>query len=140
MDLKFPILVLALALLPFAAAASTKDITCTQTTDKGVAQMIYVKVDGTLDNAEVESFAVTADCAKDRSCGTNVYKKDVLPSVIRLTNVTRVGALSYATTIDINRSTLAVVTHTVLSTSVGTSKTVAHGKCTVKSVATHNVL
>ena len=85
------ILVIAIASFPVASIASTKHLECKQTTDKGVEQMIYAAIDDTADKAEVESFALSVDCAANRSCGTKVYTKDVLPSVIRLTNVMRAG-------------------------------------------------
>lgn len=95
--------------------------------------MIYATIDDASDKAEVESFALNADCAKNRSCGTNVYSKNVLPSVIRLTNIVRAGgSATYTTVIDIDRTTLSVVTRTKIDTSVGGTETTAHGQCTVK--------
>lgn len=126
------IFVAAIASLPAVSIASTKHLECKQTTDKGVEQMIYATIDDTSDKAEVESFALSADCAKNRSCGTDVYVKDVLPSVIRLTNVMRAGgSATYTSVIDIDRSTLSVVTRTKLESSVGGSETAANGQCTV---------
>lgn len=123
----------ALLLLPAAAGASTKYLECRQATDKGVEQLIYATIEDTSDKAEVELFALSADCAKDRSCGTDVYAKDVLPSVIRLTHVMRAGgSTTYTSTIDIGRTTLSVVTRTKLSTSIGGSETIAHGQCTLR--------
>jgi|SRR5882672_10689588 len=127
------ILVATIASMPATAVASTKHLECRQTTDKGVEQMIYATIDDTSDKAEVESFALNADCAKNRSCGTKVYIKDVLPSVIRLTNVLRVGgSAAYTTVIEIDRTNLSVVTRTKLETSVGDTETTAHGQCSVR--------
>lgn len=126
------ILIALIASFPVSALAGTKYLKCKQTTDKGVEQMIYVTIDDSSDKAEVESFALSADCANSRSCGTGVYTKDVLPSVIRLTDVMRAGSsATYRTTIDIDRTTLVVVTRTKLETSIGGSETTAHGQCSV---------
>lgn len=133
-------LIPALALLPLAANASTKHIECNQTTDDGVAQVIFAVIDDTSDKAEVQSFALSAACAKDKSCGTNIYNKDTLPSVIRLTNIIRPGGVTYTTTIDIDRTSLAVVTRTKLTTAVGTSDSIARGQCTVTVDDTKKVL
>jgi hypothetical protein len=130
---------LAIALLPLAASASTKSIECTQTTDKGVTQMIFAMIDDTSDKAEVQSFALSAECAKDRSCDINVYSKDVLPSVIRLTNIIS-ASMTYTSTIDIDRTTLSVITRTKLTSSVGNSETVAHGQCSFKVNTTKKAL
>ena len=135
------ILTAVIALLPVSAIASTKHLECSQTTDKGVEQRIFATLDDSSDKAEVESFALSAECAKDRSCNQVIYTKDVLPSVIRLTNVMQAGgAASYTSIIDIDRTTLSVVTRTKLLTSVGNSETVARGKCTVKVDNTEKVL
>lgn len=135
------ILAVAIALLPAATTASTKHLECKQTTDKGVEKMLYAAIDDTTDKAEVESLALSADCAKDRSCGINVYAKDVLPSVIRLTNVMRAGgSATYTTMIDIDRTTLSVVTRTKLETPVGSTDTTAHGQCTVRVDNSEKVL
>jgi len=135
------ILVIAIASFPVASIASTKHLECKQTTDKGVEQMIYAAIDDTADKAEVESFALSVDCAANRSCGTKVYTKDVLPSVIRLTNVMRAGgSATYTSVIDIDRSTLSVVTRTKLETSVGGSETTARGQCTMSVDSSKKVL
>lgn len=127
------ILLVMVALLPITAGAATKRLECKQTTDKGIEEMIFATIDDTSAKAEVESFALSAECAKDRSCGTNVYDKDVLPTMIRLTNTLKAGGLaSYTTVIDVDRTTLSVVTRTTLSTSVGSSESLASGQCTVK--------
>lgn len=67
----------ALLVAPAAATSSTKHIDCTQITDKGVLQVIRATVDDRSDKAEVQMFATSAECAKNDSCGTDVYKKDV---------------------------------------------------------------
>ena len=122
----------ALLVAPAVATSSTKHIDCTQITDKGVLQVIRATVDDSSDKAEVQIFSTSAECAKNDSCGTDVYKKDVLPSVIRLSTVLSPGALSYTTIIDIDRTSLAVVTRTSLSGSGIKSETTANGQCAVK--------
>lgn len=135
------ILAVALASLPVAATADTKHLECKQTTDKGVEQMIYASIDDTSNKAEVQSFALSADCAKSRSCGTDVYTKDVLPSVIRLTSVLRDGgSATYTTVIDVDRTTLSVVTRTTFESSVGGSETIARGRCTLRVDKSEKVL
>ena len=122
----------AVSLLPASAYADTKNLECKLTTDKGVEQMIYAKIDDTSDKAEVELFAVSAACATNRSCGTRVYVKDVLPSVIRLTSATHAGgSVALTTVVDIDRTTLAVDTRSKLETSAGRSETTARGQCSV---------
>ena len=122
-----------LALVSVQSLAATKRLECKQTTDKGVDQVVFAVIDDSSLKAEVESFALSADCAKDRSCGTNIYNKDVLPTIIRLTNVMTVGSLaSYTTTMDIDRTTLSIVTRTRLTSTAGNTESVARGQCTVK--------
>ncbi len=104
------LLTVAVASLAATATADTKHLECKIITDKGVDQIIYATIDDSSDKAEVESFALSAECAKDRSCGIDVYNKEVLPSVLRLTNATSVGSsATYTTVIDIDRTTLSVV-------------------------------
>lgn len=118
-------------LLPGVAAGGTKHLECKQTTDKGVEQMIYATIDDSSDKAEVELFALSVLCAKNRSCGTDIYAKVVLPSVIRLTKLTAGGSSTYTKVIDIDRTTLSVVTRTELKTSNEVSGNTAYGKCSV---------
>lgn len=130
--MNFKFLIPALFVVPVVADASTKRLDCTQTTDKGVLQVMRATIDDNSDKAEVQMFATSAKCAANESCGTDVYKKEVLPSVIRLSAVLSPGSLSYTTIIDIDRTNLVVVTHTSLSGSGISSETTANGQCTVK--------
>ncbi|WP_146096744.1 hypothetical protein [Xanthomonas arboricola] len=127
------VLFAAFLLLPLPSGAVTKNLECKQITDKGVEQMVFATLDDSAYKAEVDSFALSADCAKERSCGVKIYDKEVLPSVIRLTNILRVGGeASYTTVTDIDCSTLSVTTRTKFISSVGRNETKAIGSCTVK--------
>ena len=139
-DMMTKILIAVALVIPASTYAATKHIECTQTTDKDVVQTVRATLDDTSDKAEVQFFATSADCAKSDSCEINIFKKDVLPSVIRLTSIISPGSLSYSTTIDIDRASLDVVTHTLLTGSGINSESTAHGKCSVKVVKSKNVL
>jgi hypothetical protein len=135
------VMIVGLMFAPCLANAATKRLECAQTTDKGVEQMVFAVIDDASDKAEVELFALSAACAKDRSCGTKIYSKDVLPSVIRLNNVLRIGREgSYVTTIDIDRSTLTIVSRTSFTSTVGNTDSLARGQCTMKVDAAKKIL
>lgn len=135
------ILTVAVVIATPAAFAVTKNIECRQTTDKNMTQVIYAKVDDESDKAEVEFFGLSAECAKERTCGIKIYAKETLPSVIRLTNVVHAGlSATYTTLIDINRTDLTVVTRTKLELPTGVTESIAHGKCTVKSAKSQKLL
>lgn len=125
---------LLLMLASFSALGSTKYIECTQSDDKAVVQTIKATVDDESDKAEVQLYATTAPCAKTESCATQIYKKETLPTILRLTSVTILPGLSHITVIDINRKNLGVVTQSSLKTKVGNSKTTHVGDCEVKTV------
>lgn len=127
---------IGLTLFSNPTIASTKQLECKQTTNTGVDQIIYIKIDDDSDKAEVELFALSAECAKNRSCGIDVYNKDVLPSVIRLTQILSLpdthGGTFYKHMIEIDRSTLSVIYRSSFESFVGNTETIAHGQCEVQ--------
>ena len=132
-------LLFALA-IPFLAQAETKRIECGQVTDTGVSQIIVATIDDASDKAEVQLYAHTAECAANNSCDTNIFKKDTLPTVIRLSSSLSPGRLSYTTIIDIDRTDLSVVTRSTLSGVGQPHETTARGHCTVSVVPGKKVL
>jgi hypothetical protein len=124
---------LAVGLLPpVSATAATKYISCDQMSTGGEQFVTNATIGDESEEAEVELYSTTAACAKNHSCGTQVYKKKVLPSVIRLVEIIVQGELRMTTTIDINRSTLGVVTVLSLSGTPGTADTRLSGTCKVR--------
>jgi hypothetical protein len=111
------------------AFANNKVLNCTQGNAQGVTQVLKATIADTADKAEVQKYATTAECASKGTCITYVYKKDMLPSVIRLTSATYVGGVTHSETIDIDRVTLAVTTKTVLKAPNGESETSFSGTC-----------
>lgn len=133
----------ALALLfvvPLLAQAETKRIECGQVTETGVSQIIIATIDDTSDKAEVQLYAHTAECAANNSCDVNIFKKETLPSIIRLSSVLSPGRLSYTTIIDIDRTDLGVVTRSTLSGVGQDHGTTARGQCTVSVVGGKKML
>jgi hypothetical protein len=135
------LLVTAIALLaPISVAAATKFVDCTQTTDKGVVQIVKATISDESDKAEVRFYAKTAKCVENDSCGSGIYKKEVLPTTIRLTNVTGSSNASYTIVIDIDRSSLGVVTHATFRSAVSNSEMIATGTCKVRVDETKKLL
>jgi len=116
------------------ANASTKFLECTQANKAGLVQLIFAALDDDSEKAEVKLFAITAECAKDDSCGTDIYDKVRLPTVLRLTFSSIVDKVAYQAVIDIDRTNLNVITRTSLKTPIGNSETEFVGKCEVKRV------
>jgi hypothetical protein len=129
-------LTVAIAIMVSAgsANASTKFLECKQSDSSGVVQLIFAAVDDDSDKAEVKLYAVTAECAKDDSCGTDVYDKVILPSVLRLTFSSVVDKVVYEKVIYIDRAKLSVVTRSSLRTPVGNSDKTFFGQCELKKV------
>ena len=117
--------------LAFPAVASTKLIECRQSSDSGVVQIVRATIDDTSEKAEVQVFATTAECAKNDACPTAIYRKELLPSVLRLTTMTSTTGLSYEKTIDIDRKTLNVSTRSSLKTTAGDTDMTLTGTCTI---------
>jgi hypothetical protein len=116
-------------LLPLAAPAATKYVSCAQSSKDGRTFVTNATISDESENAEVELYSTMAPCANDHSCETRVYKKTILPSVIRLVEVINGSpGLQMTTTIDINRSNLSIVTHTSFN---GVDSEYA-GSCTIK--------
>lgn len=134
------IAVAAIALFPLMANASIKDLNCKLVSDDGVTHIVHAKIGDASDKAEVQSYATTADCAKDNSCPTDIYKKEVLPSVIRLIDITVAGQATFTVVMDISRTDLSIITRTKLKTPIGDNSTIGRGKCTVKTEKEKKVL
>jgi hypothetical protein len=109
--------------------AATKILNCTQTSSQGVTQVVRATLDDASEKAEVLKYATTAECATRNTCETYVFRKDTLPSVIRLSSATNVGGVSYVETIDIDRASLAITTKSVLKAPNGQSETTFAGSC-----------
>jgi hypothetical protein len=124
---------IAASTMAFSANASTKYIECRQSDEKGLVHVTFATTDDDSDKAEVKSYVTTADCAKNDTCPTSVYKKDTLPTVLRLTLTIR-GSGTLQIIIDINRTDLSVVTHSSFLSSAGNSEATFAGKCEVKKI------
>lgn len=100
---------LSIAILSFPAVASTKLLDCLQTSTKNITQAVRVVMDDNSNKAEVTLYAVTADCAKNNSCPTYIYRKEVLPSVIRLSTGTESpDSMTLIRLLEIDRQSLAI--------------------------------
>jgi hypothetical protein len=128
--LKKLVAVFATSAMAFSAHANTKYVECRQSDGKNDVQLIFATIDDNSDKAEVKLYATTADCAKNGTCGTDVYAKETLPTILRLTYVVSGGSLTLQHVIDINRADLSVVTRTTFA---GTETTHA-GKCEIKKI------
>ncbi len=109
--------VLAVGLLPpvSATAATTKYISCNQTSAEGEQFVTNATISDESEEAEVELYSTRAACAQNHSCGTQIYKKRILPSITRLVEIIEQGGITLTTTVDINRTTLHVLTVMSLS-------------------------
>ncbi|TDK23741.1 hypothetical protein E2F46_09410 [Luteimonas aestuarii] len=126
-----PLALVTLALLfPVPSTAGTTHLECVQTTHDGVEQRIHAALDDSTEQAAVELYARDAACAAERACGGQVYAKQMLPDVIRLTLVAgEAGDAMYSSQIDIDRSDLSVVTLTTFDTFFGVTESTARGQC-----------
>ena len=127
-------------LAPMLASASTKFIECAITTDSGLAQVLKATIADESEKAEVQFYATNAECMANNSCGVEIYRKEVLPTIIRLTRVLQAPGATYTTEFDIDRSSLQLTTDTNLVTSVGNSETHATGTCKVRVDETKKLL
>lgn len=121
--------VAAVALIATVAHADTRQFDCKQTTNTGVEQVVHITISEASDAAEVALYAISADCARQNTCGTEVFRKTMLPSVLRLTNTKVIGRLHYSRVIDIDRSNLRITSRTDLRADKETSSTEAVGTC-----------
>lgn len=126
-------------LLPLSANAATKTIDCTQTDAQGKVLYLHATISDSSDQAEVQAYMAGAQCAKDQTCETGVYKKEVLPTVMRLTQI-QSGEIALSYIIDINRANLSVVTRQTLQLFDKIRHEEFAGTCTVKVDETKNVL
>jgi hypothetical protein len=76
--MKKVLLFIAVSVIAVSANASTKYVECEQPTDKGDVLIIKATIDDESDQAEVQLYSTSAACAKSQTCGTDVYKKEVL--------------------------------------------------------------
>lgn len=116
----------------FSTYASTKYVECSFINGKGGVQIINVTIDDASDKAEVQFYAATADCAKNQTCSIDLYQKEVLPTVIRLTSVMFAGAITDKRIIDIDRTNLNVVTRSIFRTPEFQDETTYQGTCKMK--------
>jgi hypothetical protein len=131
-DMKKSIAFVAVCVWSFSTHASTKYIECSQTNEGGSVLIINATIDDASDKAEVQIYATTADCAKKQACGIDLYQKEVLPTVIRLTSVTFAGPISFKRTIDIDRTNLHFVTREVFKSPDYHDEKTREGTCKVK--------
>jgi hypothetical protein len=125
--------------LSFAAHAATKQIDCTQTDSQGKVLKLHATISDGSDEAEVQAYMAGAQCASNNTCETGVYKKEALPTVMRLTQV-QVGDIAVSYIIDINRQNLSVVTRQTLRLFEKVRHETFTGTCTVKVDDTKNIL
>lgn len=95
----------------------------------GVTQSVRAVIDDASDKAEVQKYAITAECASKNTCATYVFRKDTLPTAIRLSSATIVGGVSYVETMDIDRTSLMITSRSVLKAPNGESETIFSGSC-----------
>jgi hypothetical protein len=126
-------------LLPLSANAATKDIDCTQTDSQGKVLYVHATISDSSDEAEVQTYMAGAPCAQDKSCSTGVYKKEVLPTVMRLTQL-QVGDIASSYIIDINRSNLSDVTRSTIRLFDKVTDDTFTGTCTVKVDESKSIL
>lgn len=94
--------------------------------------IINATIDDASDKAEVQVYTTTADCAKKQTCGIDLYQKEVLPTVIRLTSATFAGQISLKRIIDIDRTNLNFVTREVFKSPDYNDEKTTEGTCKVK--------
>lgn len=131
----------ALLLLPAVSNADTKRLECDLTTEAGVQQKIIAIIDDSSTKAEVQIFALTAECAASNSCAVRLFQKTVLPSAIRLQEVNRVGSiLTHTTDISVDRQTLQVTFLSLLQSSEKDVEQRSSGQCALSAVQGKNLL
>lgn len=136
---------LSALLVSHEVAAATKYLTCSVSGKDG-SMVLKATIADESDQAEVLFYSPTAACMP--SCEPDVYRKVVLPSVIRLHYGLTEGGVELTHTIDVNRTTLAVTADTVITILAakaagmeksGTSSSFA-GTCTVRVDETKKLL
>lgn len=137
--MKMVVAFVLVSVLSFSANAATKHIDCTQTDGQGKTLYLHATISDSSDEAEVQAYMAGAQCAKDGTCETGVYKKEVLPTVMRLTQI-QVGDIALSYIIDINRANLSVVTRQTLRLFDKVRHETFTGTCTVKVDETKNIL
>lgn len=128
-----------LCMVSFSVSAATKHIDCTQTDTQGKGLYLHATISDSSEEAEVQAFMAGAQCAKDKTCETGVYKKEVLPTVMRLTQI-QVGDIAVSYIIDINRANLGAVTRQTVRLFDKVVHETFTGTCTVKVDETENIL
>jgi hypothetical protein len=124
------VLAVTLSIIAFSANASTKYLECRQSSETtGVVLVLFATIDDDSDRAEIKMYSTTSVCMNgDTSCTTDLYKKEILPTVLRLTSNKVIQSFSLRTVIDINRQDLTVVMREFVN---GAENTFV-GKCAVK--------
>lgn len=129
----------AALLLATVAHADTQQLDCTLTTNSGVEQVAQIIISNSSEAAEVMLYALSADCARNSTCRTEVFKKTMLPSVLRLTDTKVIGRLQYSKVIDVDRSSLRITSRTNLRADNETSATEAAGICKLNKPQTKRI-
>ena len=121
-----------IATLPLATYASTKYLECEQSNEDETILRVKVGLDNSAKRAEVLMHALTAECAKTDVCRNKLYRKEVLPSIIRLTSLEVISSsVSYSAVIDINRKNLNITTVTNLKGADGDFLKHYKGSCKI---------
>lgn len=119
------------------AFAATKSLECRlNIPERSALQTMLVTLDDDSDKAEVVIKNDDTDCSKPNiMCAAEIYQKSVLPSVIRLTKSSYLSTLDISSshTIDIDRTTLAVTSHLVM-TGARNMDTTLSGSCLIQKV------
>jgi hypothetical protein len=128
-----------LSMLPLSVNAATKYLECTQAGGQGRVLHIHATLSDSSDKAEVQLYYDGAPCIKSNDCSTNIFNKDVLPTVMRLTK-TEVGEIASSYIVDIDRSNLSVVTRSKERLFDKVTNDTFTGTCTVKILDAKSIL
>lgn len=135
--MKKSIIIVGLMVIPSLAVAATKHLECTHHNSENKIIITKATIDDESDKAEVKSYGVGAPCLNTNSCTTEIYNKETLPTVIRLTWFKRITSdLSVSAIIDVNRENLSLVKR---ETFLGKESTYL-GTCEVKVDETKKLL
>jgi hypothetical protein len=134
--MKPSIIGIVLSVLTFSVAADTKHLNCNQINSSGDKLIVNAVIDDQSDMAEVEYFMLDSPCDKSKTCKVEIYAKQGLPSVIRLSKTDRLESK----VIDINRTDLSINTRSVLDFMGSKTETLYKGKCSIVKVDSSNKL
>ncbi|ATG73662.1 hypothetical protein AN401_07160 [Zobellella denitrificans] len=102
---------LMLATLAGGSHAETRYLDCVLHNEESKNNTLHIIIDDDSDKAEVVQHLGTSECIKDRSCPTQLFNKEVLPTFIRLSKSSITSFSSYVHTIEIDRTNLQTVVH-----------------------------